>query len=113
MNAITSKTTNGTAKILSRLELIECEICDKSEKDKQTSDIEAIEMRKYVTCGAAGLVTRYVITIHCDQMVEPRLQSEQAENNIFRGHALKSSIAVLYLSTFSLTSVPVQKYNFR
>ena len=104
MNAITSKTTNGTAKILSRLELIECEICDKSEKDKQTSDIEAIEMRKYVTCGAAGLVTRYVITIHCDQMVEPRLQSEQAENNIFRGHALKSSIAVLYLSSLFLVS---------
>ena len=66
-------------------------------------------MRKYVTCGAAGLVTRYVITINCDQMVEPRLQSEQAENNIFRGHALKSSIAVLYLSSLflvpSLTSL--------
>ena len=109
MNAITSKTRNGTAKIMSIFEPIECEICDKSEKDKQTSDIEAIEMRKYVTCGAAGLVTRYVITIHCDQMVEPRLQSEQAENNIFRGHALKSSIAVLYLSSLflvpSLTSL--------
>ena len=109
MSAITSKTTNGTAKIMSRFELIECEICDKSEKDKQTSDIEAIELRKYVTCGAAGLVTRYVITINCDQMVGPRLQSEQAENNIFRGHALKSSIAVLYLSSLflvpSLTSL--------
>ena len=109
MNVTTSKTINGTAKIMSIFELIESEICDKSEKDKQTSDIEAKEMRKYVTCGAAGLVTRYVITIHCDQMVEPRLQSEQAENYIFRGHALKSSITVLYLSSLflvpSLTSL--------
>ena len=104
MNVTTSKTINGTAKIMSIFELIESEICDKSEKDKQTSDIEAIELRKYVTCGAAGLVTRYVITIQCDQMVEPRLQSEQAENNIFRGHALKSSIAVLY--NISLFLVP-------
>ena len=109
MNVTTSKTINGTAKIMSIFELIESEICDKSEKDKQTSDIEAIELRKYVTCGAAGLVTRYVITINCDQMVGPRLQSEQAENNIFRGHALKSSITVLYLSSLllvpSLTSL--------
>ena len=85
---------------MSRFELIECEICDKSEKDKQTSDIEAIEMRKYVTCGAAGLVTRYVITIHCDQMVEPRLQSEQAENNIFRAMLLKA-VSQFYISLLS------------
>ena len=67
-------------------------------------------MRKYVTCGAAGLVTRYVITIQCDQMVEPRLQSEQAENNIFRGHAMKCSITVLYniyLSILCLASILV------
>ena len=98
MNAITSKTTNGTAKIMSRFELIECEICDESEKDKQTSDIEAIKMRKYVTCGAAGLVTRYVITIQCDQMVGPRLQSEQA---IFLGVMLLKAASQFYISLLS------------
>ena len=61
-------------------------------------------MRKYVTCGAAGLVTRYVITIHCDQMVGPRLQSEQAGNNIFRAMLLKVA-SQFYIQYISLSSV--------